>query len=38
LDDNIAANVVGLALATTWRFWSFRKWLFLRPATSLITR
>jgi putative flippase GtrA len=30
LEDNISANVIGLALATTWRFWSFRKWVFLR--------
>jgi putative flippase GtrA len=26
--DNIAANVVGLALATTFRFWSYRRWVF----------
>ena len=31
LDDNISANVVGLVLATAWRFWSFRRWVFLRP-------
>ncbi len=28
--DNISANVVGLLLATAWRFFSFRKWVFLR--------
>ncbi len=28
LADNIAANVVGLALGTTFRFWSYRKWVF----------
>jgi putative flippase GtrA len=27
--DNVAANVVGLVLATTWRFLSFKKWVFL---------
>jgi putative flippase GtrA len=26
--DNIAANVVGLALATAFRFWSYRRWVF----------
>jgi len=31
LSDNIAANVVGLALGTTFRFWSYRRWVFLRP-------
>jgi putative flippase GtrA len=28
LADNIAANVVGLALATTFRFWSYRRFVF----------
>ena len=28
LADNIAANVVGLGLATTFRFWSYRRWVF----------
>jgi putative flippase GtrA len=28
LADNIAANGVGLALATTFRFWSYRRWVF----------
>lgn len=27
--DNIAANVVGLAVGMAWRFWSFRRWVFL---------
>jgi putative flippase GtrA len=31
LDDNISANVVGLVLATLWRFWSFRRWVFVLP-------
>ena len=26
--DNIAANVVGLGLATAFRFWSYRRWVF----------
>lgn len=26
--DNIAANVVGLALGTTFRFWSYRRFVF----------
>ncbi len=28
LADNVAANVVGLALATTFRFWSYRRFVF----------
>ncbi|MGH8866475.1 MAG: GtrA family protein [Actinomycetes bacterium] len=28
LADNIAANLVGLALGTTFRFWSYRRWVF----------
>lgn len=28
LPDNIAANVIGLGLATTFRFWSYRRWVF----------
>lgn len=28
LADNVAANVVGLAIATTFRFWSYRRWVF----------
>lgn len=28
LADNLSANVVGLALGTAFRFWSYRKWVF----------
>lgn len=28
LADNISANVVGLALGTMFRFWSYHKWVF----------
>lgn len=28
LADNISANVVGLALGTLFRFWSYRRWVF----------
>ena len=31
LADNIAANVVGLALGTAFRFWSYRRWVFRAP-------
>jgi putative flippase GtrA len=31
LADNIAANVVGLALGTTFRFWSYRRFVFPAP-------
>jgi len=36
LADNIAANVVGLVLGTTFRFLSYRRWVFpeLRPAAA----
>ncbi len=34
LDDNIAANLVGLGLATIFRFWAFKKFVFLRPDTA----
>lgn len=27
--DNLSANGVGLVLGTAWRFWSFKKWVFL---------
>jgi putative flippase GtrA len=28
LADNIAGNVVGIALGTLFRFWSYRRWVF----------
>lgn len=28
LADNVAANVVGLAVGMVWRFWSFKRWVF----------
>lgn len=28
LSDNISANVIGLALGTLFRFWSYRRWVF----------
>lgn len=36
LADNIAANVVGLALGTAFRFWSYRRYVFpaLLPAAA----
>ena len=35
LADNISANVVGLALGTMFRFWSYRRWVF--PALPVET-
>ena len=29
LDDNVSANVVGLALGTAFRFWSYRRFVFV---------
>jgi putative flippase GtrA len=34
--DNISANVLGLALGTMFRWWSYRKWVF--PQTSTPAR
>lgn len=31
LDDNISANVIGLALGTAFRYWSYRHFVFHRP-------
>ena len=28
---NIAGNLIGTGLGTIWRFWSFKKWVFLEP-------
>ncbi len=28
LADNIAANIIGVALGTTFRFWAYRRWVF----------
>jgi putative flippase GtrA len=37
LADNVAANVVGLVLGMLWRFWSFKRWVFLAPAEAPAT-
>ncbi len=29
LADNVSANGFGLVLGTAWRFWSFKRWVFL---------
>jgi len=37
LADNISANIIGVALGTAFRFWAYRRWVFLAivtPATS----
>ncbi len=31
---NIAANGFGLVLGTLWRFWAFKRWVFLPPEPS----
>ena len=31
LADNVAANVVGLVLGTAFRFWSYRRFVFVEP-------
>lgn len=32
--DNISANIVGTAMGTAFRFWSYRRWVFLNPDTQ----
>lgn len=34
LADNIAGNVVGMAAATVFRFWSYRTWVFRTAETA----
>jgi putative flippase GtrA len=34
VSDNIAANVVGLALGSAVRFWAIRRYIFVRPAQA----
>jgi len=34
LADNISANVVGLGLGTLFRFWSYRRFVFVVPAEA----
>jgi putative flippase GtrA len=34
LADNISANVIGLVLGTVFRFWGYRKWVFLEHPQS----
>jgi putative flippase GtrA len=31
LDDNVSANLIGLALGTAFRYWSYRRFVFDRP-------
>jgi putative flippase GtrA len=28
---NISGNLIGTGLGTVWRFWSFKRWVFLEP-------
>lgn len=35
LADNLSANVVGMALATIFRFWTFRTYVFPRRVSAL---
>ena len=45
LADNVAGNAIGTVLGTLWRFWSFKRWVFLpaddpslpSPAEAAIT-
>ncbi len=36
LARNIAGNVVGVALGMVWRFWSFKRWVFLDTAEPYV--
>lgn len=33
LDDNISANVIGVALGMVFRFWTYKKWVFVHTET-----
>jgi putative flippase GtrA len=35
LADNISANVVGTVLGTLFRFWAYRRWVFVEDAEPL---
>jgi putative flippase GtrA len=35
LDDNISANVVGLVLGTLFRYWSYRRFVFVATGTPV---
>ena len=28
---NIAGNLIGTGIGTVWRFWSFKRWVFIEP-------
>jgi putative flippase GtrA len=28
---NVSGNVIGTGIGTIWRFWSFKRWVFLEP-------
>ena len=32
LADNISSYLIGLPLAMLWRFWSFKRWVFISPS------
>jgi dolichol-phosphate mannosyltransferase len=34
LDDNLSANVVGIALGTAFRYWAYRRFVFARPGVA----
>lgn len=36
LADNISANGIGLVLGTAFRFWSYRKWVFLEHSDHTV--
>lgn len=37
LADNISANVIGIGLASVFRFWAYRKWVFPEIAEDELT-
>lgn len=32
LDDNVSANIIGLGLATLFRFWAYKRFVFTSPS------
>jgi putative flippase GtrA len=33
---NISGNLIGTGIGTVWRFWSFKRWVFLEPEPQAV--
>lgn len=34
--DNISGNIIGVAIGTIFRYWSYQRWIFKRPLPSIV--